>query len=163
MYLSDEIVFWSQVVCVQASICPLTGSWSGQQGDDEGQAQAGDMSRYHRRPPEPHIEPVVPHPQPLSHRAVFHIRRHAAGPPARSPAHSGGCRRCAETERRGGASAVGTLYELHHGVKVEEPDRQDRDMRSDYHGLVAIVKLTLHTMTLSTSGSFSQSVSLMGF
>ncbi|KAG7229504.1 hypothetical protein INR49_031928 [Caranx melampygus] len=49
-----------------------------QQGDDEGQAQPGDMSRYHRCPPQPHVQPVVPHPQPLSHGAVLYIRPHAA-------------------------------------------------------------------------------------
>lgn len=59
-------------------LSPLTGPGPGQQADGEGQAQAGDMSRDHRRPAQPHIQPEVPHPQPLSHRAVLHIGRHAA-------------------------------------------------------------------------------------
>lgn len=72
----------------------LTGSGSGQQGDDEGQAQSGDMSRYHRRPPQPHVQPVVPHPQPLSHGAVLHIRPHAVllkeGPTSTCPGSAWG-------------------------------------------------------------------------
>lgn len=68
---------------VARSVFPLTCSGSGQQGEGEGQAQAGDMSRYHRRPPQPHVQPEFPHPQPLSHRAVLHIRPHAAEPRAR--------------------------------------------------------------------------------
>lgn len=38
------------------------------------------MRRYRRRSPQPHIEPEVPHPQALSHRAVLHVRRHTADP-----------------------------------------------------------------------------------
>lgn len=143
----EMLLSWPAAVCLQTNIYPLTGSGSGQQGDDEGQAQTGDMSRYHRRPPQPHIQPEVPHPQPLSHRAVLHIRPHGAEPPpAGLPADSGGCTGCAETERRGAGSA-GTLHELHdHFVKVEEQSSTDR--QSD--GLTLV---KLHTMTTHvTSG-----------
>lgn len=40
------------------------------------------MRRYRGRSPQPHIQPVLPHPQALSHRAVLHIRRHTADPGA---------------------------------------------------------------------------------
>lgn len=71
-------------VCVREHSLTCSGSW--QQGDGEGQAQAGDMSRHHCRPPQPHIEPVLPHPQSVSQRTVLHVRPHAAG---RLPAHFG--------------------------------------------------------------------------
>lgn len=58
---------------IKHSYTTLTGSGSGQQGEDERQAQAGDMSRYHRHSPQPHVQPEVPHPQALSHRAVLHV------------------------------------------------------------------------------------------
>lgn len=60
-----------------------TGSGSGHEADDDGQTEAGDMRRYRGRSPQPHIQPVLPHPQAFSHRAVLHIRRHTAGPGAR--------------------------------------------------------------------------------
>lgn len=44
------------------------------------------MSHYHRYSPHPHIEPVLSHPQALSHRAVLDVRRHAAQLPTRFPA-----------------------------------------------------------------------------
>lgn len=100
----------------------LTGSRSGQQEDGEGQAQAGDMSRYHRRPPQPHVQPEFPHPQPLSHRTVLHIRPHAAEPPARLPARSSASTRCTESKIPG-ACGVKTLHELHNDTAVRRKTR----------------------------------------
>lgn len=128
---------------IQTSSCSLTGSGSGQQGDDEGQAQAGDMSRYHRRPPQPHIQPEVPHPQPLSHRAVLHIRPHAAEPPAGLPAHSGPCERGAETEKRGACSSV-TLRELHNHEATMSSRNHRADRRADRRDPVRLHEMTTH-------------------
>lgn len=61
----------------------LTGSGSGHEGDDDGQTEAGEMRRYRGCSPQPHIQPVLPHAQALSHRAVLHIRWHTADTGAR--------------------------------------------------------------------------------
>lgn len=132
---------------VYPDIYALTGSGSGQHGDDEGQAQAGDMSRYHRRPPQPHVQPEVPRTRPLSHRAVLHIRPHAAEPP---PARwlPAGCKRWANTERRG-ACAAGTLHELHYYL-VKKMKIRTAPAHTDNPMNMTLVKLD--TTTPSTSG-----------
>lgn len=61
----------------------LTGSGSGNDGDDGGQTDTGEMRRCHGRPPQPHVQPILPHPQAFSHRAVLHGRRHTVDPGAR--------------------------------------------------------------------------------
>lgn len=110
--MNDDSCKENCIVLIQINIASLTSSWSGQQRDDKGQAQASDMSRYHCNPPQTHVEPVLPHPEPFSHRAVFHIGPHAAGPPEQLPADSGGWWERAKTKRRGAWSARG-LLELH--------------------------------------------------
>lgn len=135
-----------ELYCFNDRSNSLTGSWSGQQRDDKGQAQASDMSRYHCHPPQTHVEPILPHPQPLSHRAVFHIGPHAAGPPDQLPADSGGCWERAKTTRRSAWSAR-TLHELHcqqlteDSSTLREERRFDEDLCQFRHNLLPVSSL----------------------
>lgn len=98
--------------CLARFVDLLTGSRSGEQRDRESQAQAGDMSRYHRRSPQPHVEPEFPHPQPLSHRTVLGVGPHPAEPPLRLPGGNSARTRCTVKEI-GGSRDVNKLRELH--------------------------------------------------
>lgn len=124
------------------------------------------MRRYRGRSAQPHVQPVVPHPQALSHRAVLHIRRHTADPGARC--HTGELASVVSGYLPAWNNAPGPRQELHGRRRRKAvPVRRrrallPRDRKPDNPPLVSVVEAPLGKVHVRLRTTNSRSGARLG-